>query len=108
LVLDRSSIFLWLSLSSVAVFFLGKELPSWSFGGPNIYIYIGANSGFTMSVLVGFLSQFYARRYHPHWWVNEPTNIPGGMPVYWCPAPIALGSIAPIMCSAPLWMEAHK
>lgn len=26
-----------------------------------------ANSGFTMSVLVGFLSQFYARRYHPHW-----------------------------------------
>jgi hypothetical protein len=28
LVLDRSSIFLWLSLSSVAVFFLGKELPS--------------------------------------------------------------------------------
>ncbi|POW06704.1 hypothetical protein PSHT_10256 [Puccinia striiformis] len=26
-----------------------------------------ANAGFTMSVLVGFLSQFYARRYHPHW-----------------------------------------
>jgi len=26
-----------------------------------------ANSGFTMSVLIGFLSQFYARRYHPRW-----------------------------------------
>lgn len=26
-----------------------------------------ANAGFTMSVLIGFLSQFYARRYHPRW-----------------------------------------
>lgn len=26
-----------------------------------------ANAGFTMSVIAGFLSQFFARRYRPHW-----------------------------------------